>query len=160
MPKNFLILILISALILGGGLTILKFQKKNSQNENFSNVPENSAPYFNIEKVYFSETSEPNNVLLNIKIKKNKIAYYKYEIHFPPQKEAPQGIGPIEAEFAEPDKFQGEATTTSETLIQEFIARNYPDNVPEFGKNYFCKIKFYLTNGKELNWEGNVGWEK
>lgn len=119
-------------------------------------------PFFQIEKVYFSETNEPNNILLNIKVKRNKIAEYKYEIHFPPQEGAPQGIGPIEAESAKPAQFQEEVVTTPESLIQEFIARSYPDNdnVPEFGKSYFCKIKFYLTNGKEYTWEGNVGWEK
>jgi hypothetical protein len=138
----------------------LKKESPGQGRNQISQNQETSKPFFQIEKVYFSETNDPNNVLLNIKVKRNKIAEYKYEIHFPPQEGAPQGIGPIEVEFAKPEKFQEEVTTTPESLIQEFIARSYPDNVPEFGKSYFCKIKFYLTNGKEYTWEGDVGWEK
>jgi hypothetical protein len=159
MPKSPIIIFIFLLLIIGGGLIFLNLQNKKSQPERPSEVLKTN-PYFIVEKVYFTETEEPNNVLLNIKLKKNKIAYYKYEIHFPPQEKVPQGIGPIETEFAKPEKFQEEVTTTSEELIQEFITRSYPDNIPEFGKSYFCKIKFYLTNGKKLNWEGNVGWGK
>jgi hypothetical protein len=159
MPKNLIIIFIILILIIGGGLILLNLQSKISQPEKPTETPK-TTPYFIVEKVYFTETEDPNTVLLNIKLKKNKITHYKYEIHFPPQERAPQGIGPIEAEFAKPEKFQEEVTTTPEELVKEFVARSYPDNVPEFGKSYFCKINFYLTNGKELNWEGNVGWEK
>jgi hypothetical protein len=161
MPKKLILFLLILFLILGGGLIFLKSQKKTSQNENLPRETEIVPPYFIVEKVYFSETEDPKNVLLNIKVKRNKVAEYKYEIHFPPQEGAPQGIGPIEIEEgARPSEFKEEVVTTPETIIQEFIARSYPDKVPEFGKSYFCKIKFYLTNGKELNWEGDVNWEK
>jgi hypothetical protein len=156
MPKNLTIILIILILIIGG-LIFLNFQNKISQPKTKTET-QKTTPYFIVEKVYFTETEDLNTVLLNIKLKKNKIAHYKYEIYFPPQEGAPQGIGPIEAEFGKPEKFQEEVTTTQEELIREFIARSYPDNVPKFGKSYFCKIKFYLTNGKELNWEGNVGW--
>ncbi len=163
MTRKSIALIIFFICLIGGVFAFWEFQKnsKVSKPEKAKPTQEKTSPYFLVEKVYFTETDDPNTVLLNIKIKRNKIAQYKYQIHFPPQEGTAQGIGPIEVEFgAQPTEFKEEVTTTPETLIQEFIARSYPDNVPEFGKSYFCKIKFYLTNGKEYNWEGNVGWEK
>jgi len=163
MIKKSIALIIFLIFLIGGVFAFWEIQKfgKVSKPEKEKPTQEKTSPYFLVEKVYFTETEDPNTVLLNIKIKKHKIAYYKYEIHFPPQEGTAQGIGPIEVEFGvQSTEFKGEVTTTPETLIQESIARSYPDNVPEFGKSYFCKIKFYLTNGKEYTWEGNVGWGK
>lgn len=47
-----------------------------------------------------------------------------------------------------------------EFVLQEFIARSYPDNIPEFGVKYFGKITFLFNDGSERVWQGEVDWKK
>ncbi|GEM_PF-1745165 len=116
---------------------------------------------FRVSAVYFSETQNPMEVLLNIKIHSAGKAVWRYEIYFPPQAGTDQGIGPIEVEAGSPPtEFRPKVEVPEEVLIQEFIARSYPDNVPEFGKSYFGKINFYLTDGTVREWGGRVGWSE
>jgi len=163
--QNFKIIIFILgiALLTGGAFWVLKKQGINSNNSNNQNQPsENqSTPFFKVKAVYFTETEDPTNVLLNIEVEQNKITPTGYTIYFPPQTGTSQGIGPIEVGGKlSPSEFKKEVTTISQATLQEFVARSHPDNVPEFGKNYFCKINFYLTNGQEYKWEDQVGWGK
>lgn len=118
---------------------------------------------FGIKDVYFNETNDPNYVLLTIQGIIGPNGFYKYIVHFPPQEGTVQGIGPIEVGRDEPcrdEKVCKPLNPCQEFITQDFIARSYPDNVPEFGKNYSAVIIFYLNDGSERKWEGKVGWKK
>ncbi len=116
---------------------------------------------FEIGEVYFKETDDPSQVLLIIKGIVGPSGFYKYVIHFPPQTNTAQGIGPVEVGGDEPCREERckPLNPCQEYRTQDFIARSYPDNVPEFGKVYYGKVTFYLNNGEVKTWEGNVGWK-
>ncbi len=116
--------------------------------------------------VYLSESEDPSTVYLNMRVKwqpAKGIGAPSCDIYFPAQEGMEQGIGPIEngCNFVVPlnDK---EDAPVKEAILKEEIARSYyPDHVaPEFGKEYFAKIKFYWSFGNLQEWEGKVGWKK
>ncbi len=127
-----------------------------------SSVSELKRCEFEIREVYFNETKDPNHVMLTINGTVGQSGFYKYVIHFPPQQGTSQGIGPIEVGRDEPCKNESckPLNSCQEFQIKEFIARSYPDNVPEFGKSYFAVITFYLNDGSERKWQGSVEWKK
>lgn len=117
---------------------------------------------FEISEVYLSETEDVNYVLLTIKGVIGPNGFYKYVIHFPPQAGTDQGIGPIEVGEDEPcrdEKRCKPLDSCQKFIIREFIARSYPDNVPEFGKSYYATINFYLNDDTVERWEGKVNWK-
>ncbi|MEM0203244.1 MAG: hypothetical protein QXO16_04595 [Archaeoglobaceae archaeon] len=124
--------------------------------------PESKKCDFEMREVYFSETNDSNSVLLTIKGVVGQSGFYKYVIHFPSQQGAPQGIGPIEVGRDEPCKNESckPSNSCQEFQVKEFVARSYPDNVPEFGKSYYAVITFYLNDGSERKWQGSVSWKK
>ena len=116
--------------------------------------------------VYLTESENQNIVYLNMRVKwqpAKGIGAPSCDIYFPPQEGMDQGIGPIEngCNFVVPlnDK---EDAPVKEAILKEEIARSYyQDHVaPEFGKEYFVKIKFYWSFGNLQEWEGKVGWKK
>ena len=159
MKKTFIyttLIIFCVAILAMVGFSFLGKKKTNEVSK-----PIESKKEFRLEKIYFSETEDPNDVLLNIKITSGKKGVWRYEIYFPPQEGLAQGIGPIEVDNgAKPTEFKPEVEVPEEVLIQEQIARSYPEGAPEFGKSYFGKIKLYLTDGNTKEWEGKVDWEK
>jgi hypothetical protein len=82
-------------------------------------------------------------------------------MHFPPQVNTAQGIGPIEVGTDEACKEERcrPLNPCQEFITQDFVARSYPDNVPEFGKSYYGELTFYLNDGSSSTWRGNVGWK-
>ncbi|MEM1513455.1 MAG: hypothetical protein QXW78_00085 [Candidatus Thermoplasmatota archaeon] len=118
---------------------------------------------FEVLSVFFRETENPNEVLLNMKVKwvgKEKGAP-RCDIYFPPQEGLEMGIGPIENGPAIVEPLYQEGSEVKEAILKEFIARSfYPNYVaPEFGKSYFGRIKFYWPSLNETyEWEGNIGW--
>lgn len=158
MKKEIILISLVfgAILILGGFF----YLKKPLQIEPPS---EKTECQFEIKEVYFKESDDPQNPILIIKGIVGPFGFHKYKIHFPPQEKTAQGIGPIEVGREEPcndEKMCKPLDPCQQFQTQDFIARSYPDNVPEFGKSYFAKITFYLNNGTEKNWEGEVDWEK
>jgi|GEM_PF-2164113 len=116
---------------------------------------------FEIKEVYFMETDDPTHVMLIIKGTVGPSGFHKYVIHFPPQTNTAQGIGPVEVGSDEPCREERckPLNPCQEYRTQDFIARSYPDNVPEFGKVYYGKVTFYLNDGSVKTWEGNLGWK-
>lgn len=129
--------------------------EEKSENKNNQNCS------FEIKEVYLEESEYPDSPLLKIRGIVGPDGFYKYIIYFPPQEKTAQGIGPIEVggnvscskEECKP------LNPCQEFITQDFIARSYPDNVPEYGVKYFAKIIFYLNNKTEKIWEGEVDWK-
>ncbi|MCR4394821.1 MAG: DUF4338 domain-containing protein, partial [Dehalococcoidales bacterium] len=124
------------------------------------NAKETGTVLFGVKDIFFSETDNPNEVLLTITLKTAGRIIYQYEIYFPPQAGMSQAIGPLEVQLGKPGKDDKILYVPEEVSFKEYIARSYPDNHPEFARDYAVKLKFYLADGTEREWLGRVGWQK
>ena len=128
-------------------------------------VEKETSEGFEVLSVFFSETEDYNEVLLNMKVKwvgKEKGAP-RCDIYFPPQEGLEMGIGPIENGPSIVESLYQEGSEVKTAILKEFIARSfYPDYIaPEFGKSYYAQIKFYWPSLNETyEWQGNVGWSE
>jgi hypothetical protein len=129
--------------------------------ESSNSGKESDSCNFEIKEVYFRETDDPSNPMLIVKGVIGPSGFHKYVMHFPPQVNTAQGIGPIEVGTDEPCKEERcrPLNPCQEFITQDFVARSYPDNVPEFGKSYYVELTFYLNDGSSSTWRGNVGWK-
>lgn len=168
MKKVIFLIPVILLIVLGGffGLKEIRIQKgKPPAISKSSKTTEEIS--LSVLSVYFTESEDPKNVYLNMRVKwwpAEGIGAPSCDIYFPSQEGMEMGTGPIEngCNFVAPIGKE-EEKPVKEAILKETIARSYYQDhfAPEFGKEYFVKIKFYWPSlQKFFGWEGKVGWHK